>query len=194
MLVSVLVAALAGLLGWSFLEYMIHRFLGHDPRTRPNPFATEHVRHHIEGGYFAPSWKKALTATVAAAVLAWPATAVAGATIGLSFVAGFVLAYLSYEVLHRREHTHPGSGAYSCWLRRHHFHHHFGDPKSNLGVTSPIWDRVFGTYQKPGVIRVPRKLAMVWLVDPESREARAEHAAHYVLVPERKPVAQMPAP
>ena len=65
MLVSVLVAALTGLLGWSFLEYMIHRFLGHDPRTRPNPFATEHVRHHIEGGYFAPSWKKALTATVA---------------------------------------------------------------------------------------------------------------------------------
>ena len=194
MLVSVLVAALAGLLGWSFLEYMIHRFLGHDPRTRPNPFATEHVRHHIEGGYFAPSWKKALTATVAAAALAWPATAVAGATIGLSFVAGFVLAYVSYEVMHRREHTHPGSGAYSRWARRHHFHHHFGDPKSNLGVTSPIWDRVFGTYQKPEVIRVPRKLAMVWLVDPETREARAEHATHYVLVPERRPVAQMPAP
>jgi sterol desaturase/sphingolipid hydroxylase (fatty acid hydroxylase superfamily) len=186
MLFSASLAALTGVLSWSFLEYMIHRFLGHDPRTRPNPFATEHVRHHIEGGYFAPSWKKALTATIAAAVLVWPATAIAGSTIGLSFVAGFVLAYVSYELMHRREHTHPGSGVYSHWARRHHFHHHFGDPKSNLGVTSPIWDWVFGTYQKPAIIRVPRKLAMVWLVDPETCEARVEHAAHYVLGSERK--------
>jgi sterol desaturase/sphingolipid hydroxylase (fatty acid hydroxylase superfamily) len=185
-MVSVLTAALSGLLVWSFLEYVIHRFLGHDPRTRPNPFATEHVRHHIEGSYFAPSWKKALTAVIATALLAWPATAIAGSTTGLSFVAGFIVAYLGYEVMHRREHTHPGSGAYARWARRHHFHHHFSDPKSNLGVTSPIWDLVFGTYRKPGVIRVPHKLAMVWLVDPETHAVRAEHAAHYLLGRERK--------
>jgi sterol desaturase/sphingolipid hydroxylase (fatty acid hydroxylase superfamily) len=188
-MVAVLAAALSGLLVWSFLEYGMHRFLGHDSRTRPNPFATEHVRHHIEGSYFAPSWKKALTAVVAVALLAWPATAIAGSTPGLAFVAGFVVAYLGYEVMHRREHTHPGSGAYSRWARRHHFHHHFGDPKSNLGVTSPIWDWAFGTVQQPGLIRVPRKLAMAWLVDPETDEVRAEHAANYVLVPERRTAA-----
>lgn len=180
-MVAVFVAALLGLFSWTFVEYVMHRFLGHDPRTRPNPFATEHVRHHIEGNYFAPSWKKALTAAIAVVLLAYPATAIAGLASGFAFVAGFVATYLSYEVVHRRDHTHPGKGAYARWSRRHHFYHHFGDPKSNHGVTSPIWDWVFGTYRKPGIIRVPRKLAMAWLVDPETEQVRAEHAAHYVL-------------
>jgi sterol desaturase/sphingolipid hydroxylase (fatty acid hydroxylase superfamily) len=148
------------------------------------------VRHHTEGDYFAPSWKKALTAAIATALFAWPAVAIAGLAPGLAFVVGFVGTYLSYEVLHRREHTHPGSGAYARWARRHHFHHHFGDTRSNHGVTSPIWDWIFGTYQKPGIIRVPPRLAMAWLVDPETQEVRAEHAAHYVLGERLPPLAR----
>jgi sterol desaturase/sphingolipid hydroxylase (fatty acid hydroxylase superfamily) len=183
---QVFIAALAGVAGWSLLEYLIHRFLGHDPRTRPNPFATEHVRHHSEGNYFAPTWKKLLTAALVVALLTWPAIAVAGPAPGIGFVLGFVFAYAGYEVLHRRDHTHPGRGPYGRWARRHHFHHHFGDPKSNHGVTSPIWDWVFGTCQRPDVIRVPRKLAMVWLVDPDSGELRTEHSAYYVLGPKRR--------
>jgi sterol desaturase/sphingolipid hydroxylase (fatty acid hydroxylase superfamily) len=180
-MVAVLVAALWGVFSWSFLEYVLHRFLGHEPRTRPNPFATEHVRHHVEGDYFAPSWKKALIAAITATLLGWASTAIVGFAPGLAFASGFVAAYVSYEVLHRREHTHAGSGAYARWARRHHFCHHFTDSRSNHGVTSPIWDRVFGTYREPGVVRVPRKLAMIWLLDPETQEVRAEHAAHFVL-------------
>ena len=33
------------------MEYVIHRWLGHDPRFRPNPFAAEHVRHHGQGDF-----------------------------------------------------------------------------------------------------------------------------------------------
>lgn len=193
-MVGVVVAAISGLLTWSFLEYVIHRFLGHEPRTRPNPFATEHVRHHVEGNYFAPSWKKGLTAAIAVALLAWPAISIVGRVTGLAFVAGFVATYLGYEVMHRREHTHPGRGAYARWLRRHHFQHHFGDTRTNHGVTSPIWDWAFGTYRKPGVIRVPRKLAMAWLIDPATGEVRAEHGAHYVLAASQaRPAASAPS-
>jgi sterol desaturase/sphingolipid hydroxylase (fatty acid hydroxylase superfamily) len=49
----------------------------------------------------------------------------------------------------------------------------------NHGVTSPIWDVVFGTYQAPGVIVVPERLAMRWLLDEASREVRAEVAQWY---------------
>jgi hypothetical protein len=41
------------------MEYVLHRWLGHDPRFRPSLFAPEHVRHHGEGNDGAPSWKKA---------------------------------------------------------------------------------------------------------------------------------------
>jgi sterol desaturase/sphingolipid hydroxylase (fatty acid hydroxylase superfamily) len=86
-----------------------------------------------------------------------------------------------YEWLHRREHTHAGWGAYGRWARRHHFHHHFVDGRTNHGVTSPIWDVVFRTYQQPATtIAVPRKLVMSWLVD-ETHRIHPEHAATFSL-------------
>jgi sterol desaturase/sphingolipid hydroxylase (fatty acid hydroxylase superfamily) len=89
--------------------------------------------------------------------------------------------YGIYEWLHRREHTHAGIGPYGRFVRRHHFHHHFVDGRVNHGVTTPIWDFVFGTYEKPTTIRVPAKLCMAWLRDPQSGGIRAEHARTYQL-------------
>jgi len=157
-----------GALGWTFSEYCIHRWLGHDRRLLKNPFGAEHQAHHGRGNYFAPWWKKAGAAVAATALLWLPATWIAGAVLGPLFVAGFVSFYLYYEVLHRLEHVHEGFTGYGRWARRHHFHHHFHDPSVNHGVTSPIWDVVFGTYVPTGVIRVPEKLAPFWLVDPQT--------------------------
>jgi sterol desaturase/sphingolipid hydroxylase (fatty acid hydroxylase superfamily) len=171
-------AALAGALTWTLLEYLIHRWMGHDRRFRRSPFGVEHVRHHIEGDYFAPTWKKLVVAAVVAAVLLGPAIAIGGSA-GISYVAGLLVFYGFYEWQHRREHTHAPIGGYGRWARRHHFHHHFADGRKNHGVTSPIWDFVFGTYERPSLIRVPRKLCMAWLLDPETGEVRAEHAASY---------------
>ena len=180
------VAALAlGVFTWTFMEYLIHRWLGHDVRTRPNPFATEHMRHHSEGNYFAPSWKKALAAIAVIGLFSGPAIRLAGLSAGLVFVVAFAGAYFGYEVMHRREHTHPGYGAFGRFVRRHHFYHHFTDAKFNHGVTSPVWDGVFGTLRPPGVIRVPAKLAPYWLADPDRGAVRAEYAEHYELIPAR---------
>jgi sterol desaturase/sphingolipid hydroxylase (fatty acid hydroxylase superfamily) len=176
---SVVISAVTGIVGWTLLEYVLHRWLGHDPRTRPNPFAAEHVRHHSEGDYFAPTSKKVIVGLVTTPLLAIPAVALTGPAVGLAFVTGFVTMYVAYEVVHRRDHTHPGIGAYGRFLRRHHFYHHFVDPSANHGVTSPVWDWVFGTLRRPGVIRVPRKLAMPWLFDPVSGEPDPAHAKLY---------------
>jgi sterol desaturase/sphingolipid hydroxylase (fatty acid hydroxylase superfamily) len=176
------VIALAVLLGcasWTLLEYIIHRWMGHDRRFRRSPFGVEHLRHHVEGSYFAPSWKKAFAAAIVGAVLLVPATAIAGRALGTAYVAGLLACYAAYEALHRLEHTYAGFGAYGRWARRHHFHHHFVDGRRNHGVTSPIWDHVFGTYERPSTIDVPPKLVMAWLVDPATGEVRREHAATY---------------
>lgn len=177
-------AALFFVLGaftWSFLEYVIHRWLGHDRRFKKGMFAKEHIRHHIEGDYFAPSWKKALFALAIALVAAPIAAFLLGPARGIAYVTGLLLFYGAYEVLHRREHTSAGIGPYARWARRHHFHHHFENGKVNHGVTSPLWDLVFGTYEEPTVIHVPRKLCMSWLTDPRTGAIRPEHAATFVL-------------
>lgn len=178
---SVIVAGALGALTWTLLEYMIHRWMGHDRRFRRTPFGIEHVRHHSEGNYFSPSWKKVIIASVVAAFVSLPAIAIAGPTHGLAYVGGLVVFYTAYEVLHRREHTCAGIGPYGRWARRHHFHHHFVDPHKNHGVTSPLWDLVFGTYEQPTVIPVPRKLSMSWLVDPATGDVHPAFASTYRL-------------
>lgn len=167
-----ILAVLLGATGWTLAEYCIHRWAGHDRRLTGNPFGVEHITHHSKGNYFSPTYKKIVTATVVGGMMLGPAALVAGWAHGAAFVIGFVISYLLYELFHRWEHVHPGLNAYGRWARRHHFYHHFHDPKVNHGVTTPVWDIVFGTYRQPDVIRVPRRLAMPWLVDPDTQDVR----------------------
>ena len=178
-ILTIVTAVLLGALTWSFAEYTIHRWLGHDKRLLRTPFGVEHTLHHGRGNYFAPWWKKALAAGGLVALVWFPATRLAGPTLGGAWIAGFVGFYLVYEVLHRLEHVYQGVGAFGRWARRHHFFHHFHDPSKNHGVTSPLWDFVFGTYVKPERIRVPVKLAMAWLIDPQTGDVWPHLAESY---------------
>jgi sterol desaturase/sphingolipid hydroxylase (fatty acid hydroxylase superfamily) len=178
-MLAVALGAVAGAATWSLLEYLIHRFAGH-VRTN-NIFGVEHTAHHSRGDYFAPAWKKVAAAVGVAAIAVGPAVLVGGLWPGLAYVAGLSGFYLYYEILHRLEHVWGGWGPYARWARAHHFHHHFHDPSVNHGVTSPIWDMVFGTYVRPGVIRVPQKLAMGWLIDPETGDIHEQWQGRYEL-------------
>jgi sterol desaturase/sphingolipid hydroxylase (fatty acid hydroxylase superfamily) len=168
MIAKVAVALSLGCFTWSFLEYCIHRWLGHDKRYRGNIFDREHTRHHVEGDYFATWWKKAVAAVAFLALASGPAVLIVDPFVGVAWAVGLVGAYLFYELLHRRLHVHRGFFGYGRWARRHHFYHHFVDARANFGVTTPLWDHVFGTHQTAEVITVPRKLIMPWLGDPET--------------------------
>lgn len=173
-----IIALFAGIASWSLLEYVLHRFAGHHRvllGRRLNAFGPEHTRHHAQGDYFAPNWKKALSAAVVFGVLVPLVAAVSSWGHGVAYATGLAGFYLTYEWLHRRLHTHGPRNAYGRWARRHHFFHHFHDPRVNHGVTSPLWDIVFGTRAKVERVRVPRRLAMRWLcaqdeVKPEYRQ------------------------
>lgn len=178
---EIALAMAVGILGWSLAEYAIHRYAGHGPRATRNLFGKEHTAHHSRPHYFAAWWKKLLAATVATGLLLAPALLVAPPLIAIGFIVGFVGFYLFYELLHRLEHVWSGLGPYGKWARRHHFYHHFHNPRSNHGVTSPLWDLVFGTYQRVETVQVPRKLAMRWLCDPETGEVRSQFQSRYQL-------------
>lgn len=173
------VSAFLGAFTWTLMEYVIHRWLGHDARFRPNFFAKEHIRHHSQGDYFAPTWKKIGAAMITLLAVGAPAVWVAGLPLGGAYALGLVGFYLFYEILHRREHTSAGLGAYGRWARRHHFWHHFGNAAKNHGVTTPIWDFVFGTYEAPRLIVVPERLKMPWLVDPSTGDVPERLSMYY---------------
>ena len=180
------IAILLGIFSWSLTEYCVHRWLGHDKRFSGNMFEAEHTAHHARGNYFSATWKKVVSAGGVVAVIIGPAILIAGVPLGISYVLGFVGFYLYYEWYHHREHVSAGYGPLARYLRKHHFHHHFHNPRCNHGVTSPLWDIVFRTYDKPGVIRVPPKLQMQWLCDPETEDVW-EHLKGDYSLRKRKP-------
>lgn len=180
----ILTSAALGAWAWTFAEYAIHNWVGHLGKGR-NEFSREHLAHHRDGNYFAPARKKARMAALVIAAVGPLAVVVAGWTAGAAFTTSFVATYLGYEWLHRRCHTHAPTGPYGRWVRKHHFYHHFNSPRRNHGVTTPLWDLVFGTYARTDRVRVPAKHAMSWLVDPATGEVWPRYAADYVIA--RKP-------
>lgn len=155
-----MIAFVLGVVTWTLAEYWLHRGWGHRKGAK-NPFSVEHLKHHALVTYFAPTWKKAIVASLVfagSALLAGP-----------FFAAGFAIMYVAYEVLHRRLHTHAAWNAYGRWARRHHMHHHFARPRMNHGVTSPVWDWVFGTLDVPARVTVPRRNALPWMIGADGK-------------------------
>jgi 4-hydroxysphinganine ceramide fatty acyl 2-hydroxylase len=179
-----------GATSWTLAEYSLHRFFGHAKKQRRSEgapglldgdFGSEHQAHHRDTRYFTPTRRKLQTAAVVLPVFGAVASIVVGPRRACSFVLGFGLCYAGYEVAHRRTHTHAPTGPYSRWTRRNHLSHHFSNPHSNHGVTTPIWDWVFGTHQDPGVIRVPQRHAPRWLMDATGEAVDPKYAQDYVL-------------
>ncbi len=176
---SSLLAAAVGAVSWTAAEYGLHRLAMHEMRGRGLP-SVEHLKHHADVTYFSPASKK-LASAAGTTVVAYPlARGLAGRRSAVAFTAGMILTYFGYEVAHRRTHTHPPRGRYGRWARRSHLHHHFGAPMRNFGVTTSVWDRVLGTYDEPGVVTVPRRMAPRWMLD-ENGEVRPELAGDYVV-------------
>jgi hypothetical protein len=176
-------AAVVGALSWTATEYLLHRFAMHVLRGR-GLASREHLTHHADVTYFSPMSKK-LASAAGTTAIAFPVTAsIGGRRRATAFTVGLLGAYGVYEVAHRRMHTHPPRTEYGRWARRHHLHHHFGAPMRNFGVTSPVWDRLFGTNDTVRVVTVPRRSAPVWLLDGAG-EVRSEFAAEYRVPPPR---------
>ncbi len=172
------IALVAGAVGWTLTEYLLHRFVFHNPRARAT-LAVEHLKHHRIEGYFTPASEKASAAVVVIGALVGSGFLL-GAP-GFAFAFGFTATYLGYEVFHRRAHVAPPPNRIGRWLRRHHLHHHFKNPQSNHGVTSPLWDLVFGTYEPSPVVAIPRPRAPGWLLDAAG-DPDPRYAAEYRLL------------
>lgn len=176
---SPVTAAVLGGVSWTAAEYGLHRFAMHVLRGR-GLASREHLQHHADVRYFSPTSKKLLSAAATTAVVAPVTTALAGRKWSAAFTSGMITTYFAYEVAHRRVHTHPPRNRYGRWARRSHLHHHFGAPMQNFGVTTPVWDQVFGTYEDPGVVTVPLRMAPDWMLD-EAGRVHAEFSEDYVV-------------
>jgi sterol desaturase/sphingolipid hydroxylase (fatty acid hydroxylase superfamily) len=71
----------------------------------------------------------------------------------LLFWGAFQLGYVAYDVCHYALHhidTSASKDGYFLGLQRYHNQHHFGGEEAGFGVSSRLWDVVFGTGYKKG--------------------------------------------
>jgi 4-hydroxysphinganine ceramide fatty acyl 2-hydroxylase len=179
-------AFFTGWFAWTLGEYCMHRFGMHELKGRGLP-SKEHLRHHADRDSVLEKWPLSWASITGFGFVAFFVIGglVLPTAVAAALFVGWVFGYGFYDLHHYRAHRKPIANRYERWLRRHHFHHHFGHPMANHCVTLPLWDHVFGTYEEPGVVRVPERMAMTWLLDDDG-EIRAEYASDYVLARGRR--------
>jgi len=137
-----------GLAVWSLFEYLFHRFVFHFlPRgefQKRVSFLFPGVHHQY------PNDKKRLVMPIGVSLLIgvlW--FALSKPLFGIwvwAYSAGFAVGYLAYDMTHYSIHhfRHPRA-KWFMGLWKSHLDHHYRDSSKGYGVSSPFWDRVFGT-------------------------------------------------
>ena len=176
-------ALAAGAFTWTLAEYLLHRFAMHMLHGK-GIMSREHLEHHVTSAWnfdvnHILSWIGMLL--VGFGGLAPLVTRFTSLGVGIAVAVGWAVGYFHYEIRHALAHRRPPRTRYTQWVAQNHFHHHFGHPMANHGVSVPWWDMVFGTSERPQKVRVPRRLALPWMVGADG-ELLAEHADRYVLV------------
>jgi sterol desaturase/sphingolipid hydroxylase (fatty acid hydroxylase superfamily) len=139
-LAGTLIGYAIGLFLWTLLEYGIHRFAFHG--------FLPHWQHHEDPKdpkyIVSPLWLSCGTSALLLPILRIPAGSWARSGIVL---AGIISGYLVYEAVHLMIHANEAGGPTLRKLRKRHYIHHFADDRFHYGVTTSIWDRVFGSIQ-----------------------------------------------
>jgi sterol desaturase/sphingolipid hydroxylase (fatty acid hydroxylase superfamily) len=137
----------AGMLFWTFFEYLMHRFVFHFVADSPRAQRFIYVLHGNHHEY--PRDKERLfMPPVPSLIIASVLFALQFLVIGnnaFMFFPGFILGYLMYGTMHYAIHAWNPPFKWMKPLWRNHHLHHYKEQEKGFGVSTTIWDRVFGT-------------------------------------------------
>jgi sterol desaturase/sphingolipid hydroxylase (fatty acid hydroxylase superfamily) len=138
----------SGLAVWSLFEYLFHRYVFHFMPRGEFQKRVSFLFHGVHHQY--PNDKKRLVMPIGLSLLigvllfalSWPLFD----TWVWAYSAGFAVGYLAYDMTHYSIHhfSHPRAKWFKN-LWKSHLDHHYRDSTKGYGVSSPFWDRVFGT-------------------------------------------------
>lgn len=148
---SIAVLGISGTVSWTLFEYLMHRFAFHfegKNRVSKRLVFLFHGIHHDD-----PQDPTRLVMPPAASILlGWIFyhlfQLALGPTIIHPFFGGFIAGYLIYDYTHYAVHHFTPQTSVGRYLKQYHMLHHFVTPEARWGVTSPVWDVVFGTFAR----------------------------------------------
>jgi dihydroceramide fatty acyl 2-hydroxylase len=149
---------LGGLVFWSLTEYWLHRLVFHFEPDHGVGARLHWIIHGIHHDHPNDRMRLVMPPSVSvplAALFLLLFHAVLG-TGWLAFGGGFLLGYLCYDMTHYHLHHHRPKSRLGRRLREQHMRHHFQDHETGYGVSSPVWDYVFGTVPRRRTERTAR--------------------------------------
>lgn len=151
-----IVGFLLGLFLWTLTEYLLHRFVFHYPPHGPIQERIVFLFHGIH--HAQPQCKTRLVmppvvSIPLALIIYGLLVLVVGEILGLYgwvdiLMVGLLTGYLIYDLTHYATHHFPMRRSVFKFLKRYHMQHHYRTPNQRFGVSSPLWDWVFGTFPR----------------------------------------------
>ena len=143
----------AGLFSWGFVEYAAHRWVLHRvPRIQGFnlPGNLTHLRHHDDPQSL-QRLNVQLTESLPICIVYYAAAwAISGSWQAATYLfTGLIAGYFFYEYLDFQAHHGTSRTRLIRYLRKYHNQHHHYDATVRYGVTSPLFDYLFGTFDLP---------------------------------------------
>jgi sterol desaturase/sphingolipid hydroxylase (fatty acid hydroxylase superfamily) len=137
---------IGGVFAWTLFEYLMHRYLFHivteSKRMQRIRYSIHEVHHE-----FPRDKERLFMPPVPSIIIACVVSSVFYLIMGkycLSFFSGFLFGYLVYGSMHYAIHAYAPPKFLKALWRNHHLHH-YKHPDRGFGVSSVLWDVVFGT-------------------------------------------------
>lgn len=143
---TLVAVCVSGYFIWTFAEYMMHRFLYHKSGDASYDSRFKYMFHGVHHEYPDDSERLVLP-PVPSLLLAGTLFSLFYLIMGwyaLLFATGFLWGYVTYMNLHFIVHKFRPPKRFAFWWK-HHQIHHFQQHDRAFGVTTSLWDRLFGT-------------------------------------------------
>lgn len=139
-----------GVLTWTLLEYVIHRYVFHyEPKTRVGRLL-HFIMHGVHHDYPNDATRLVMPPIISVplAVVFYIVFILTLGRFAPAALAGFGFGYVCYDTIHYATHHFAMKRGVWRWLKQYHLRHHYQDDQAGYGVSSPLWDYVFKTTRK----------------------------------------------
>ncbi len=146
-LLSTLISFFFGVLFWSLMEYVIHRWAFHyEPKSEVGK-RVHFLVHGIHHDYPRDATRLVmpLLVSIPLATLFYLGFRAVFGPYHFAVFSGFVLGYVAYDMIHYATHHFKMQGKIGAFLKTYHLKHHYQDEHTAYGVSNPLWDYVFST-------------------------------------------------
>jgi len=133
---------------WTFTEYTLHRFVFHAHLPGKLGARIHFLAHGVHHDYPRDANRLVMPPAVSlplAVAFYYLFRAIVGEPLASPLFAGFAQGYLVYDMMHFALHHFNWNNKWFRNLKQHHMRHHFMDGDRGYGVSSAVWDYVFGT-------------------------------------------------